>query len=173
MAMFLVLLCSHALAQEGKLESIRSEVRDTPASTPEKKEAKSNNCDDSWFPFSGSDLNLFPFLENLFSFHHNPDNYEPTTFVAYPYAEGWPGLLQIGMERNKREGIVPSTWEHLMSVRVSVEEGNNFNAINRLGVAFLADTMTHIGMGGSVNRYEETRNGHPYDNLTIGDGLSS
>lgn len=162
----LALMVTPAIGQDGRLESIRSEVRDSTSSPSEKKNSK---CDDSLFDFSGCDFNPFSFLEHLFCFQHNPDNYEPANFVAYPYADGWPGLMQIGMERNKKDGVVPSTWEHLMSIRASLEEGNNFDGINRLGLVFLVDTMTHLGLGGSIHWYEESVAGRQTDQLAIGD----
>lgn len=56
-----------------------------------------------------------------------------------------------------------------MSVRASVEDGNNFNGMNRLGIVFLADTATRIGIGGGVHMYEEKREGQSPDKVTIGD----
>lgn len=163
---------SLAFAQDGTLNAVRQEVRGSSDKTDSKSNCKdkSSSSDENWsFQGSGTDFNPFSSLAQLVSYNLNPDNFEPTTFVSYPYAEGWPGLLQIGIERNKIDGVTPSTWEHLMSIRASVEEGNNFNGINRLGIVFLADTMTHMGFGGSVNLYEENRNHAPVDQLTIGD----
>lgn len=168
LVIFLTIMATVAQAQESKLDAVRSEVRDSQPSQTDNSKKKSD-CTDSGLDFSELSFNPFEVLETLLCFRHNPNNYEPTTFVAYPYAQGWPGLLQIGMERNKIDGVTPSTWEHLMSVRASVEEGNDFNGINRLGIVFLADTLTHVGIGGGVHWYDETRKHCSHDQLMIGD----
>ncbi|MFT3878062.1 MAG: hypothetical protein QM703_00200 [Gemmatales bacterium] len=165
---------SLALAQDGKLDSIRQDVR-----APRNDSSGSSSSSSSSSSFGSDDPEVSLFFAKLgFYVVTSPftippailcDHYDtPATFVAYPYAENWKGLMQFGMESHKIDDVVPITWENLMSLRASVEEGNNFNGINRLGVTFLVDTMTRFGISGKVNFYEE-KTATTLDQLTIGD----
>lgn len=164
---------SLAVAQDGKLDSIRQDVR-APRSDP----PSSSNSTTYSIGSDDPDISAF-FAELGFYIVISPfvvppaalgDHFEyPSTFVAYPYAEGWNGLLQIGMERPKINDVVPFTWDHMMSFRMSVEEGHDYNNTNRLGVTFLVDTMTRFGIGGTVNFYEESNASPRPDRLAIGD----
>lgn len=181
---FIGFLTTVALAQEGKLDSVRTEVRNPrsdppsqPSSEPPKDTSKtySIGSDDPDFNTAMGVLGLYAAATVVATPFALPagalgDHYQfPSTFVSYPYAEHWNGLMQIGLERNKIDDVVPSTWEHLMSLRAGVEDGNNFNGLNRLGIAYLADTMTRFGIGGSVNIYEENKPQQTPDRLIIAD----
>jgi len=176
LSLLMMLLAASAFAQEGKLDSVRSEVRaprnDPPSSSSSSSPSSSSySCDDPdtsrFFAELGFYAVISPFTVPVAKLG---DHYEfPSTFVAYPYAEGWNGLLQIGMDRPKINDVVPSTWDQLMSFRASGEEGHDFNSINRLGVTFLVDTMTRFGIGGTVNFYEEKNDSPKPDRLAIGD----
>lgn len=161
-------------AQDGALNNVRSEVR-----TLSSDSSKSKSCDDdSGFSLSFGDSDegfpgeIFlgilasPFIVPASSLH---DEYLfPGKFTTYPYAEGWKGQMQTGPGKLKYEDVVPNSWENLMTMRASFEEGNNFNGINRLGITFLADTTSRFGIGGGVHLYEENHQ-NCFDRLAIGD----
>ncbi|MFO0815909.1 MAG: hypothetical protein U0796_22040 [Gemmatales bacterium] len=121
---------------------------------------------------SGDEANLFFHVFAIpYSWPHyflGDDFTDKGAFLSYPYAEKWNGVMQREHDR-KWEGETPDTWNRLMSYRVSVENGNDFMGLNRVGIQFLADTMLRLGIGGSVNFYEEKRDNLPPDQLTIGD----
>lgn len=164
-----------ALAQDGKLDSLRQEVRaprsETAISSSSSSSSGSYGSDDPEVSLFFAELGFYvvtsPFtvppivLDDRFDFN--------STFAAYPYADGWNGLMQISGVSDNTDYVAPITWEHLMSLRASVEEGNNFNGLNRLGVTFLVDTMTRLGVGGGVHFYEENNSGTSPDRLAIGD----
>jgi hypothetical protein len=174
----IVFLGASLQAQESKLDSVRNEVRAPRNDPPSSPSSSSSNSGSSSYSCDDPDTSRF-FAELGFYAIISPftvpvaklgDHYEyPSTFVAYPYAEGWNGLLQIGMDRPRINDVVPYTWDRLMILRASVEEGHDYNSINRLGVTFLVDTMTRFGIGGTVNFYEEKNDSPKPDRLAIGD----
>lgn len=165
---------SLATAQDGKLDSIRQDVRaprsESPASSSSSSRSSSIGSDDVdvylFFAKMGFYVVTSPFTIPPLILCDHYDTH--ATFVAYPYAEHWNGLMQFSMESHKIDDVVPMTWENMMTLRASVEEGNNFSGINRLGVTFLVDTMTRFGIGGGVHFYEERTTTTP-DRSTIGD----
>jgi hypothetical protein len=173
---FMVCCLSPAVGDD-VLNTARSEVRSPsePATpTSEKSSRSTDPCDD------GLDGELLGFCGQLFAyviaspFYVPPmlfgDHYDtPGTFVAYPYAVGWGGSMQPGLEVNRVEGATPFEWERRFTFRASVEEGNNFDGLNRVGLTFLADSFTRFGIGGGVHFYEEKRTTQSPDQLAIGD----
>lgn len=165
------MVTSGARADDGRLEAVRQEVRQ-PQSTPDSNSSSSSSsCSDDELDGLFGELFLH-ILAAPFTLPHSAlgdDFHTPSTFVAYPYADGWGGLVQPGLDSHQREGGAPASWEHLFSFRAAVEEGNDFNGLNRLGVTFLADSFLRFGVGGGVHYFEEKRPAGSPDQLTIGD----
>lgn len=174
----LLLISCTLQAQDSALNNVRSEVR-TPQVESKSSSDNSNGSDNYSVGYNSEDTELYQFLGMLgYIVVSSPftapagilgDRYDsPATFITYPYAKGWLGLMQVNFDECKKDETTPSTWERMTSLRASVEEGNNFNGINRLGITFLADTTSRFGIGGGVHFYEENHQNF-YDRLAIGD----
>ncbi len=177
-----VLFCfvSSSFAQEGRLESVRSEVRspklDSPSPPP--SSSGSNPSDHSAsFLEESDDLNTlgayaaFYIVTSPFTIPValvGDDYRSNAVFNSYPYAERWDGLMQMG-RGEMIDGVSPCSWDHLLSIRASAEAGTDFSGVNRLGLAFLVDTMTRFGISGSTQFFEEDKKALQTDHLVIGD----
>lgn len=169
-SMIMVCLMTSTSAQEGRLEAVRQDVRspatESPRSSSSSASANSDEDLDGLLAYVGCYVVATPFAVPYYMLGDSYSN--KGVFLAYPYAEKWRGIMQMEVGLTK-DGVTPDTWSRLMSVRASVEEGNNFNGINRVGITFLADTMLRLGIGGSVQLYEEKQQANSPDQLTIGD----
>jgi hypothetical protein len=173
--MLAIVLCLFTVSlhgQEGSLSQAREDVRSPRTDSAPRKDS-SKDCNDP----TSSDTDsveaklIFHTLMLPYYIPHFTlvdDYYDKGAFLSYPYAEKWNGVMQREHDRCW-DGETPDTWNRLMSYRVSVENGNDFLGLNRVGIQFLADTMLRLGIGGSVNFYEEKREGLPPDQLIIGD----
>lgn len=176
LAFLLMMAACPVWGQDGQLVQARQDVRSPRVETAEPKKEQStpkSSTEDPFAPntdsFEGMVVLLLvtaPFTVPPFFLNDNYTN--KGVFLSYPYAEKWDGIMQMEPELMK-DGKTPDTWSRLMSLRVAAENGNDFTGLNRVGLVFLADTMTRFGIGGSVNFYEEKRDNLPPDQLTIGD----
>lgn len=179
----LMLLCfaGSVLAQDGRLESVRSEVRTPKLEAPSSPSSSSgsNPSDHSSSCIEGDeDLNklgayaIFYVVTSPFTIPVAlvGDDYRlNAVFIAYPYAEKWDGLMQRGRGETVDGVHTPYSWDRLLSVRAAAEAGTDFSGVNRLGLSFLVDTMTRFGIGGSVQFFEEDKRALETDRLAIGD----
>lgn len=176
LALVLFAVVSPVQGQDVQLVQARQDVRSPRTETAEQRKDQStpkSSTEDPFAPTTDSFEGMAVLLLVTAPFTVPPfflnDNYSSKgVFLSYPYAEKWDGVMQMepGLEK---EGKTPDTWSRLMSLRVAAENGNDFTGLNRVGLVFLADTMTRLGIGGSVNFYEEKRDNLPPDQLTIGD----
>lgn len=181
-SIMVVLLCfsGSVLAQDGRLESVRSEVRTPKADTPSASSTSSgSNPSDHSSSFLEEDDDLsklgayaaFYVVTSPFTIPVamvGDDYRSNAVFNSYPYAERWDGLMQMG-RGEMIDGVSPASWDHLLSVRAAAEAGTDFSGVNRLGLSFLVDTMTRFGIGGSVQFFEEDKRALETDRLVIGD----
>jgi hypothetical protein len=170
--------CVATVRGDDILNTVRSEVR-----TPSESETKSS--DNRSEPYSSSCSNYDDGLDGEFSlfcaklfgyifaspFYGPPmsigDHYEVSFgFVSYPYARDWPGLMQPAP---RAEDDPPGDWARPFNFRASIEDGNNFDGLNRVGFNFLADSYTRFGVGGGVHFYQEKQACGCTDELAIGD----
>jgi hypothetical protein len=175
----LMLLCfaGSVLAQDGRLESVRSEVRTPKLEAPSSPSSSSgsNPSDHSSSCIEGDeDLNklgayaIFYVVTSPFTIPVAlvGDDYRlNAVFIAYPYAEKWDGLMQRGRGETVDGVHTPYSWDRLLSVRAAAEAGTDFSGVNRLGLSFLVDTMTRFGIGGSVQFFEEDKRALETDRL--------
>ena len=81
-------------------------------------------------------------------------------FPAHPYADDLDGYLRFDGESS---GTDP--W----ALRLAVENGNDFDGINRANANFLLSTQWRVGLQGQVNYYTERLQGRGSDELYLGD----
>jgi hypothetical protein len=168
----LIVCCDGLRADDGKLEQVRSEVRtsspDSPSGSGSKSSSSSSDDDDDQISFEFCKaLFCAPFTIPHACLH---DDFEvPATFLAYPYSHAWSGVMQPGMDKKQIDGVTPATWERLWTLRTTIEDGNDFNGLNRLSVLYLADTVTRFGIGGRFDFFDERQSSGGYDHLTLAD----
>jgi hypothetical protein len=136
-------------ADDGKLQQARSEsLFSTAAASTVRSESSSENgsCD---LEGESLDRETVSFLGALFyytvispfaiphTFLHD-DFSIPSSFLPYPYAQDSPGAM-LRVSRPFADAD-PEPCDRLWTIRVAVEEGNDLDGLNRLGVSYLADT---------------------------------
>ena len=188
-------LCASPLlrAEEGKLQRVREEVRQKPEEKPSSREEKKDNDkdeDDSWLcqEDDGSDSSCGTLIAGIlgagilfiagspFWVPHillGDDFHVDGYFPPYPYVDHRPGYLWFDHrfeyprrhELPDREDLANlRSW----SGRVSLENGNDFDGLNRFNGQLLLETTCRFGLQTSWNYYHE-RIGGCTDQLLIGD----
>jgi hypothetical protein len=163
------------LADEGKLEQLRNEVRtsnpEAPAGVNHGNLSYPNlDEDDIWGEFLGK--LLYYTVISPFAMPYrmlDDDYYSPTRFLSYPYAFGWPGALQPNGSKKRDDQEIPTGWDRLWTFRATLEEGNDFHGMNRLSVACLLDTFTRFGLAGRIDVFRERLPADFQDRLAMGD----
>jgi hypothetical protein len=172
LAFLLMMAACPVWGQDGQLVQARQDVRSPrtdSSSSPTSSSSSSSTLDAEETELIGKLFLIALATPFYVPYSATGDDYSNhAVFLSYPYAEKWDGIMQMEPELMK-DGKTPDTWSRLMSLRVAAENGNDFTGLNRVGLVFLADTMTRFGIGGSVNFYEEKRDNLPPDQLTIGD----
>jgi len=159
-----------ATAQEGRLERVRNDVRSNePSSSPDHNDDEDDGFLSSLVSFlfqsfidgtaSGSDESEAPSAPR---FSH---------FVPYPYCANFPGY-RVPNANLTREylpeldyGVEPLRW----SARLSIENGNDFDGLNRANGRFILETSSGFGFLTSWNHFYERLNGGKHDQFVIGD----
>lgn len=163
-----------ASAQEGRLERVRQDVRSTEsASSPETY----HNSDDEEEGFLSSLVSAF--VQSLIDGTTWAGSDEPglrseprfNHFVPYPYCDNFPGYRVPGgdLTREYRPeldyGVVPLRW----SARLSIENGNDFDGLNRANGRFMLETASGLGFLTSWNHFYERLGAGQHDDFVIGD----
>jgi hypothetical protein len=169
----MLIACCHSLcADEGKLEQVRSEVRtsspdSSSGSSGGRSSSPSCDSDDDGFGLLCFYVAISPFMIPHSSLGDDFD--DPATFLAYPYAHGWLGAMQTGKDRVEIDDIGPATWGRLWTFRTTVEDGNDFDGVNRVSVLYLTDTVSRFGVGGRFDFFDERQSTGGSDHLTLAD----
>ncbi|MFO0970049.1 MAG: hypothetical protein U0793_31235 [Gemmataceae bacterium] len=194
-----LLLAADAAAQDGRLSRVRAEVHDSkpaaPASTPSSDASAPNKKDEdesplSWF-FSALTTNdesceftqnaagtliygpialalASPFLVPDFLMGDNWD--KDYYFPPYPYRKHYPGYCTIHPNRGEE---IAEYWGPTrltsISTQVTLEDGNDFRGVNRLGGVFVLDTTCRLGIVAHWDWFNERLACGRHDNLAIGD----
>jgi hypothetical protein len=182
--LILLALCPSAARAQGRIEQIRQDANQPDSSSAGDNSHNNHSgggnskggsswhdddCDDSmgllvlygitlpfWLPHKLMD-------DDLRNFGY---------FPACPYPDDYPAYLWQGRRPNSwSEGVTeekpPETrW---WSVRLAVEDGNDFNGINRLGVRATVDTASRFGLQSNWNYLYENLGGGRHDDTVIGD----
>jgi hypothetical protein len=91
-------------------------------------------------------------------------------FPRHPYDRGYPGFLALDVDASKQAAErwqgenTPRWW----MARVSIENGNDFDGLNRLGGQVLLDTASRFGIVTNWDHFRESL-GVGRDVTTIGD----
>jgi hypothetical protein len=100
------------------------------------------------------------------------DNGGGDRFLHYPYADGYGGFLQKECwpdnddgPRSKDEELPMRYW----SFRIGVEDGNDFQGMNRVGIRATVDTETRFGIQSNWNYLYESLGGGLHDQTLLGD----
>jgi len=152
--------CLHA--QEGRLQRVREEVNrpdDKPSDTGKKEDCSSEDEDGSGELLGW--LFLAPFLLPHAALHDDFD--QVRLFPWYPYAGGQNGSFPLDpQDEAGRKGL--RGW----SVQVSVEDGNDFSGLNRVGGRLFLDTSTRWGVQARVDSFTERLSCGCLDDLLLG-----
>jgi hypothetical protein len=165
------LLCAVVVsAQEGKLWKVREEVgrarEDGPDDHNPRRRGDHCGCDDDdgilgailgdliagifWAP--GSDTECEKYVE--------------VAFPAHPYPEGHPGHLWLGRTAQE-EGMHEPESLKWYSVRVQVENGNDFDGLNRFAGRLTIDTASRFGIHTHWDWFHEDLGGGRSDQLVF------
>ncbi len=164
---------SNLPAQEGRLAKVREEVRDGP-DEPAAKEKVSNSC---WSGYDNDDcescLGSLMFLGLLapFSVPHqvlDDDFANPLYFPGHPYPAGFPGYMRFEAPYGP-DPAKPLFGMHWLGGRLSLENGNDFNGLNRANVQLLVETAARFGLQTSWNFFHERMRPGRSDQLLLGD----
>jgi hypothetical protein len=167
-----LVLCVVALpsvqAQEGRLQQVRDEVNhpDKSPSDKGKKKKDDSSSDSSEDEDNGSAegfslLFLAPFLLPHAALNDKFDKVR--LFSHYPYASSRDGYLLLDPEdETGRNGL--RGW----AATVSVEDGNDFRGLNRVGGKLFLDTWTRFGVQTRVDYFTERLSCGCLDDLLLG-----
>jgi hypothetical protein len=187
-----LLLLSALPAQEGRLERVRREVNEQPSGPPPTAGPVSPADDDeashgsygSWREEDGDPIGDFVLASGAYVFYATvaapfviprwllDDHGQPLYFPRHPYDRGHPGYLAFDVDASQQaaerwDGHAPPRW---WMARVAIEDGNDFDGLNRVGGQFLFDTATRFGVVTNWDHYHETFGfGQGHDVTTIGD----
>lgn len=173
----LALLQGHVLGQ-GRLEQIRQQT-----DSPDDKKSNGKSGDSTSTSTDDEDslaAALFgPIFEGIitapFKAHRSAlgDDLEvPGYFPKMPYPKGYPGYMWIGrlpqhVENPELEMQMEKS--RTVSFRASVEEGNDFSGMNRIGLRVTFETTSRFGIQSNWNFLNESLGGGRHDWTTIGD----
>jgi len=159
----------HAYSQGGRLQEVRDEAR------PSNPSSTNNSTTDS--SSSSSDRDSSSLLNAILAPFYAPidlqeeDNDTLHLFAPHPYAHGYRGYLvptTIGddMSYERHSGIVKTKgW----GVRVSLDDGNDFQGMNRLGGRLKFETASGIGLTANWSYFVEQLPSGGKDTTNIGD----
>jgi len=153
------------LAQEGRLQQVREAVDHKPDDTSSNDRSDSSSDSDSSSGDGDSlagELFIYAFLAP-FALPHailEDDFSLDTFFPRFPYDNGQPGYLTA---QSNGSGVRRG-W----AGRVSVENGNDFDGLNRTGAQFLLETTTRFGVQGRFDYFRERLDCGCTDNLSLG-----
>ncbi|MCI0685264.1 MAG: hypothetical protein L0Y71_24465 [Gemmataceae bacterium] len=161
-----------ASAQDGRLERVRNDVRSTESSSHDND---SSTDEDEGFLSSL----VSAFLQGLIDgtawsgSDETGAQSEPrfSHFVPYPYCGNFPGY-RVPNANLTREylpeldyGVEPLRW----SARLSAENGNDFDGLNRANGRLMLETACGFGLLTSWNHFYERLDGGRHDDFVIGD----
>jgi hypothetical protein len=166
---------------QGRIEQIRQEVNQPDSSPPDNSRSsnsKSSSADCS--SSNGDDDSVFGWLlwcgiTMPFWLPHylmDDDFHNFGYFPRYPYPDDYPAYLWQGRWPTARhdsapeDGLPDTRW---WSVRMTVENGNDFNGMNRLGVRATVDTTSRFGIQSNWNYLYESLGGGRHDDTLLGD----
>lgn len=154
-----LMVCALDAYAQGRLQSVRESVDSTNLpSTSDNSGSKSTTDDEEGRPFENVTGELLyyafasPFLVPSALFETIPAD---ASFTPAPYWDG-PGYLRSELGK---------TW----NLRLSAENGNDFNGLNRVGARAMLDTGTRLGISTNWDHYVERLSCGCVDELTFGD----
>lgn len=160
-----------ATAQEGRLERVRNDVRSNESSSSPDND---NNEEDDGFLSSLVSFLFQSFIDGATSGSDESEAPSPprfSHFLPYPYCGNFPGY-RVPNANLTREylpeldyNVEPLCW----SARLSIEDGNDFNGLNRANGRFMLETSSGFGFLTSWNHFYERLNGGKHDQFVIGD----
>ena len=145
-------------AQDGRLEQIRRDVRSGDSTSA----PSAGGASDDGSPSELTD-GLFSCLWRLFARDDCRGDPRFNRFAPFPYFEDWPGYRAPPPDRwpedlaNWAGHFTERTW----SVRVGVEDGDDFNRINRASAQVLIESASGLGVMTSWNQLYERLGGGP------------
>jgi hypothetical protein len=163
-------------AQDGKLATVRQEVRTgtDSAQAADDKGSKSSSEDRDDDCLDDLCDSLFLGMFSAYGALVKESFSVPSYFPRHPYADGFSGYLRVDRKLLTLQPEAPAlplflqdtkTW----SCRCSLEDGNDFNGLNRVGGQVLLDTSYHVGCLIDVNYFNEDLGAGRRDQLLIGD----
>ena len=162
-------------AQDGTLQRVRDGVYGERETKPERKSSCEDGEEDSLLGELFGPLMAYT-LAAPFVLPHRAlgDDFDNSAgFLRHPYAAGMPGALFIeDIEKlldETKQGRAERPPLRPWSVRLAVEEGNDFDGLNRLTWHLLLDTATRFGVRTSWSWFDERLGGGRRDDLILGD----
>lgn len=166
---FVVFLFSQPglVSAQGRLQQVRDRVQaEEPPSAPMRSAEADTGDENTTF------LNwlLSALFAEIFT-ECNGDGHDKLYFRKFPYQSTFPGYL---MENPFHHPELKDTWcqdglPRGWSVRLSLENGNDFDGLNRLGGSFLADTSSRFGLFAQWNYFHERVAKGRSDDMIVGD----
>lgn len=162
-----LLVPSPTTAQGGRLERVREEVRREP-SPGENRDDRSCDDEDGSGDFLGEVLGPLCVytITGPFVLPHRflEDDFARTgLFRRYPWDDGRRGRLTI------QGAPEPSPHLRPWSVRLAVDESNDFHGLNRLTASLLVDTSSRFGLQTGWTHLREQLPGGRRDEMVLGD----
>jgi|SRR5262245_51894011 len=98
---------------------------------------------------------------------------KPGVYTSYPYADST-GYMQFGddaaIQCDEPDcGFWDAKRRKRWALRLSLEDGNDFGGINRLGGQLFLDTAWRVGVLANANFYHERLTGDRFDDTWLGD----
>ena len=156
-----------SLRAEGRLQQVRDEVNrpSDDSSDTDKKKDDSGSCsqtddDDGIFGAALGYALLAPFALPHIALHDSFDDLR--LFPRYPYAGDRHGYLPLVPDDSARKGL--RDW----SGSFSLEEGNDFHGLNRVGGRLFLDTATRFGLQTRLDYFTEKLSCGCIDDLLLG-----
>lgn len=175
--LILLLFCWPTLlhAQEGRLERVREDVR-SDSSGDNKKDQKGNGSGSDSIDLGDDFGEVFGpmILYGLAAPFVGPaellgDDYGSLGyFHLYPYRDHHDGLIWFGNKDHDEKEKTPLVKVWLG--RLTIEESNDFNGMNRVNGQLLIDTSCRLGFQGDWNWLSERVAVGKHDALFLGDG---
>jgi hypothetical protein len=162
-------------AQDGRLEQVRQQVSAPGSDSGSSKGSGGSDSDDGCGGLIGP---LFcytvisPFVVPRLILD---DEWERRAyFFRYPYQSGSNGFLSLDRPaaendaRHTQTQVEPDVLRG-WSMRLELEDGNDFNGINRFNGRLTFDTMSRLGLSSNWNWFHESLTGGGRDDTLIGD----
>lgn len=157
-------------AQEGRLQQVRDEVRTTPKAG---QASPHDGDEDSLFGDMFGQVFwtaiAFPFALPKLALQDDAD--KALEFARYPYVAAYPGYLMIDPAASPElaQTLGPDFRPKAWAVQLSLENGNDFNGMNRVGGRLLVDTDSRFGILTEWSYFRESLCLGRTDNTVIGD----